>query len=153
MDRPSTPSQFSNKKIFASVWKNRSPSPTDKNPIFYIQRKSFFFEYRGSHPEVYLKISHNSQENTCFVVVSFVNDRAATLEKRDSSAGVFLWILWHFYRPVETGGDWGGLLSPRIRTKVDLLPIDNDSEKKKGAKKHKTYQIPRKLLVTLLLSM
>ena len=29
--------------------------------------------------------------------------------------------------------------------KVDLLPVDNDSEKKKVAKKYKRYQIPRKL--------
>ena len=42
--------------------------------------------------------------------------------------------------------------TPQIFAKVDLLPIDNDSKKKKGAKKHKPYQIPRKLLVTLLLS-
>ena len=50
-------------------------------------------------------------------------------------------------KPVKTGGLWG------IFAKVDLLPIDNDSEKKKGAKKHKSYQIPRKLLLTLLLPM
>ena len=35
-----------------------------------------------------------------------------------------------------------------ILTKVKLLPNDNDSEKKKGAKKYKPCQIPRKLLVT-----
>ena len=46
----------------------------------------------------------------------------------------------------------GELQSPQIFAKVDLLPIDNDSDKKKGAKKHKPYQIPRKLQVTLLLS-
>ena len=31
--------------------------------------------------------------------------------------------------------------------------IDNDGKTKKGAKKDKPYQIPRKLLLTLLLSM
>ena len=41
---------------------------------------------------------------------------------------------------------------PQIFAKVDLFPIDNDSEKKKVAKKYKPSQIPRKLLVTLLLS-
>ena len=46
----------------------------------------------------------------------------------------------------------GGAVVPQIFAKVDLLQIDNDSEKKKGAKKHKPYQIPRKLLLTLLLS-
>ena len=39
----------------------------------------------------------------------------------------------------------------QILAKVDLLPIDNDSEEKKRVKKYKPYQIPRKLLVTLLL--
>ena len=33
--------------------------------------------------------------------------------------------------PVETGGS--GLQSPQIFAKVDLLPIDNDSEKEKEA--------------------
>ena len=32
--------------------------------------------------------------------------------------------------------------------KVDLLPIEKDSEKKEVAKKYKTFQIPKKLLVT-----
>ena len=36
---------------------------------------------------------------------------------------------------------------PQIFAKVKLLPIDNDSQKKKGAKKYKP-QIPRKLSVT-----
>ena len=46
----------------------------------------------------------------------------------------------------------GALQSAQIFTKADFLLINNDSEKKKGAKKHTTGQIPRKLLVTLLLS-
>ena len=33
-----------------------------------------------------------------------------------------------------------------IYAKVDLLPIDSESEKKKVAKKHKPFQIPQKLL-------
>ena len=42
----------------------------------------------------------------------------------------------------------------QIFAKVDLLQIDNnDGEKKKGDKKDKPYQIPRKLLFILLLSM
>ena len=45
------------------------------------------------------------------------------------------------------------LQPPQDFPKVDLLPIDNDSEEKKGNQKHKLYQIPRKLLVTLLLPM
>ena len=40
----------------------------------------------------------------------------------------------------------------QIFSKVDFLPIDNDSEKKKEKKKYKPLQIPHKLLVTLLLS-
>ena len=59
-------------------------------------------------------------------------------------------------RPVETGGGGGGLgrlqPSPPDFAKVDFLSIDNDSEKKKEPKKHTPDQIPRKLLVTLLLS-
>ena len=46
----------------------------------------------------------------------------------------------------------GGAAPPQIFAKADLLPIDNDSEKKKVAKKYIPYQIPRKLLITLLLS-
>ena len=46
-----------------------------------------------------------------------------------------------------------GVQPPQIFAKVDFLSIENDTEKKKGAKKHKPYQIPRKLVVTLLLSM
>ena len=47
------------------------------------------------------------------------------------------------------GGGGGGLEHPKIFAKVDLLPIDNDKEKKKVAK-NKPIDIPRKLLVTLL---
>ena len=46
----------------------------------------------------------------------------------------------------------GRTAAPQIFATVDLLLIDNDSEKKKIAKKYKLVQIPRKLLVTLLLS-
>ena len=42
-------------------------------------------------------------------------------------------------------------LLPQILAKAGLLPIDNLSEKKKRAKKYKSYQIPGKLLITLLL--
>ena len=42
-------------------------------------------------------------------------------------------------------------LARQIFAKVDLVPIDNNSKKIKGAKKYKPYKIPRKLLVTLLL--
>ena len=58
-------------------------------------------------------------------------------------------------RPVETGGGGGlGRMQPPPAdfAKVDFLSIDNDSEKKKEPKKHTPDQIPRKLLVTLLLS-
>ena len=47
-------------------------------------------------------------------------------------------------------GNWGAE-APQILVKVDLVPIDNNSKKIKGAKKYKPYKIPRKLLVTLLL--
>ena len=44
------------------------------------------------------------------------------------------------YRPIETrgaggGGGGGGGAAPQICPKVDLLPIDNDSEKQKVARK------------------
>ena len=46
-----------------------------------------------------------------------------------------------------------GIVTPPILAKVDLLPTDNDIEKKKRAKKkYKLVQISRKLLVTLLVS-
>ena len=49
------------------------------------------------------------------------------------------------------GGGTGGPL--QIFGRADLLPADNDSEKKKIAKKkYKPVQIPRKLLAALLLS-
>ena len=55
------------------------------------------------------------------------------------------------YRPVETGSA-GGAAVPQIFAKVDLLTIDNYSEKKNIVKKHKPVPIPRKLLITLPLS-
>ena len=57
---------------------------------------------RSSRPEVFctkgfLKISQNSQENTC--AGSFLNRvtglRPVTLLKRDSNVGAFIWILWN----------------------------------------------------------
>ena len=47
-------------------------------------------------------------------------------------------------------GDWGAPTS-HIFAKFGLSPIDNDSDKKKVAKKYKPFQIPQKLLVILLL--
>ena len=47
--------------------------------------------------------------------------------------------------------DLPGRTDPQILAKLDFYPIDNNSEKKKGAKKYKPYKIPQKLLVTLLL--
>ena len=55
-----------------------------------------------------------------------------------------------YNRLVETGGLGGGC-SPQVFAKVDLLPIENDSEKKKVAKKYKSLQIPQKLLLATLL--
>ena len=60
------------------------------------------------------------------------------------------------FRPIETRGLGGGAAPPRFLLKLTfykLTMIDNDGEKKKGAKKDKPYQIPRKLLFILLLSM
>ena len=50
------------------------------------------------------------------------------------------------------GGRLGGTAAPpsQILIKVDLVPIDNNSKKIKGAKKYKPYKIPGKLPVTLL---
>ena len=39
----------------------------------------------------------------------------------------------------------------QILAKVDLLPIENNSEKRKRPKKYKSYQILRRLVVVLLL--
>ena len=57
-------------------------------------------------------------------------------------------------RPVETGGLREGDFSPpQIFVIVDILPIDNDSEKKKSiVKTYKAIKFPRIILVTLLLS-
>ena len=65
------------------------------------------------------------------------------------------------FRPVETrglrgGGGGVGCSPPRFLLKLTfykLTMIDNDGEKKKGTKKDKPYQIPRKLLFILLFSM
>ena len=40
---------------------------------------------------------------------------------------------------------------PQILAKLDLVPVDSNSKKKKGAKKYKPYKIPQKVLITLLL--
>ena len=63
---------------------------------------------------------------------------------------IYVYIYIYIHTPIETRG-WGAAAPPQILAKVDLLPIDNNSEKLKRAKKYKPYQIPRKLLVTLLL--
>ena len=55
------------------------------------------------------------------------------------------------YRLVETGRNWGAE-APQILANIDRLPIDNDSQKKKIAKKYKLVHIAQKLLATLLLS-
>ena len=52
--------------------------------------------------------------------------------------------------PQKPGGLEGGLQPSQIFAKIDLLPIENNSEKKKVTKKYKPLQISRKLLVTLL---
>ena len=45
---------------------------------------------------------------------------------------------YSYGRPVETGDLGGGVLQPsHIFAKIDLLPIDNESKKKKAAKKYK----------------
>ena len=58
-----------------------------------------------------------------------------------------------FHKKECTGGRaaWTAALS-QIFAKVDLLPIENDSEKKKIVKEYKLVQILRKLLITILLS-
>ena len=50
----------------------------------------------------------------------------------------------------EGGGVGGGCNLPQIFAKTDFLPNENNSEKKRVAKKYKPLQISRKLLVTLL---
>ena len=40
------------------------------------------------------------------------------------------------------GGGLGRLQHIQILAKVDLVPIDNNSKKTKGAKKYKPYKIP-----------
>ena len=56
-----------------------------------------------------------------------------------------------FYRPLEPGRGEAAAPLPQSFVKVDLLLIDNDSEKEKIASKYKLVQIPWRLLVTLLL--
>ena len=55
-------------------------------------------------------------------------------------------------RNAQGGGLHGTAALPQIFAKVDLLPIENDSEKKKIVKEYKLVQILRKLLITILLS-
>ena len=50
---------------------------------------------RCSTEKVVLKISQNSQENTC-VRLSFLQPPACNFKKRDSGTGVYLWILRKF---------------------------------------------------------
>ena len=48
--------------------------------------------------KVFLEISQNSQENNCARVCFLIKlqARPATLLKKGSGTGVFLWILWNF---------------------------------------------------------
>ena len=48
---------------------------------------------------VFLEISQNSLENTCAPESHFIL-RPATLLKKDSGTGVFLWILWKFWERI-----------------------------------------------------
>ena len=54
-------------------------------------------------------------------------------------------------KPGARGGGGGGEGAQNIFAKVDLLTIDNDSEKRKLEIKYKPFEIPRKPLVTTLL--
>ena len=77
---------------------------TSKFSFFNIMPVNYNRSYRSSHTrcslkKVLLKISQNSQENSC-VWVPFFNKvpglKPATLLKRDSGTGVFLLILYNF---------------------------------------------------------
>ena len=61
--------------------------------------------------------------------------------------------LWYAAGPWKPGERAFGEAAAayQIFAKVDLLSIDNDSEKKKIAKKYKLVQTPWKLLLTVLL--
>ena len=56
---------------------------------------------------------------------------------------VKLLMLAQAHRNQGGGGVVLGAATPQIFAKVDLLPVENDSEKKKVAKKYKPFQIPR----------
>ena len=67
------------------------------NQYFYL--KSRFTEpvvRRCSVENLFLKILQNSQKNICVRVSILIKLQPATLLKRDSDTGVFLWILQNF---------------------------------------------------------
>ena len=55
---------------------------------------------------------------------------------------IYHYEIYPYYTGSQKRGEGGGGATPQIFAKVDFLSIENDTEKKKGAKKHKPYQIP-----------
>ena len=91
----------------------------------------------NANPKFYVQNANIKKGVICVFIVSF-----------EHITQLFLILT----RPIETGGGGWEACGEGGSIKVDLLPIDNDSDKKKTAKKCKLVKIPRKLLVTWLLS-
>ena len=67
-------------------------------PLKVLQTKSLEAANGGVlSKKMFLKILQISQENTC-VEVYFPSLRPATLLKRDSNTGAFLWSRWNSYK-------------------------------------------------------
>ena len=82
------------------LYLKKEDSNFDSHNTIFFDFKGDSNMYRSSHPrcsvkKVLLKILHISQEIT-WMGVSFLAFRPATLLKRDSNIGVFLWILRNF---------------------------------------------------------
>ena len=75
--------------------------------------------------KVFLEISQNSQENTRARVSFFdkvAGFRPATLLKKRSGAGVFLWVLWNFWEHLFLQNTSGGCFCFCLSVSL-LLPI------------------------------
>ena len=82
---------------------------------------------RYSVKKVLLKILLNSQENTCGRVSFLIKLQALQLIKKDSSEGVFLWILRNFQEHLFSQNTSRGCFC-KVFSSVILSQLDNEFE-------------------------
>ena len=100
--------------------------------------------------KMFLKVSQNSDENTCVRASSLIKLQASGLKiyfKKDSDKDVFLWILWNFLKTISLkntyGGFWTKDLFPLI-FKQTFFQLSGFSRTRSETRKLQKPQKPRK---------